>query len=98
MLFKTYTGIAEYEEDHHSYRCNFFTVPNHSYGHSPISTASGQLTWQFQFWLWVSWGKNNSVYNEGFDFQFVYAPQIFFESVVNTENLLPSFQADDQKN
>ena len=43
MLFKTYTGIAEYEEDHHSYRCNFATVPNHSYGHSPISTASGQL-------------------------------------------------------
>ena len=44
MLFKMYTGIAEYEEDHHSYRCNFLTVPNHSYDHSPISTASGQLT------------------------------------------------------
>ena len=40
MLFKTYTGTAEYEEDHHSYRCKFFTVPNHTYGHSPISTGS----------------------------------------------------------
>ena len=81
--------------DHHSYRCNFATVPNHSYGHSLISTASGQLAWQFQFWLWVSYGKNTVVYNGGFDFQYVYACQIFFESVVHTENLcwlqLPSW-------
>ena len=49
-------------------------LTNHSYGHSPISTASGQLAGQFQFWLWVSWGKNNAVYNGGFDFQYVYAP------------------------
>ena len=36
ILFKTHTGIADYEEDH-SYKCNFSTVPNHSYGHFPIS-------------------------------------------------------------
>ena len=50
----SYTGNAEwrnkFREDHHSYKCNFGTVPNvpnHSYSHSPISTAAGQLAWQF---------------------------------------------------
>ena len=87
ILFKTYTGIAEYQEDHHSYRCNFATVPNHSDSHYPISTASDQLARQFHFWLWVSWRKNSVVNKEGFDFQYECACQIFFESVVHTENL-----------
>ena len=63
MLFKTYTGIAEYEEDHHSYRWNFFTVPNHTCGHSPISTASISRTMQFII--------------EVLDIQYVYAPHSF---------------------
>ena len=43
----------------------------------------------------MSYGKNTVVYNGGFDFQYVYACHIFFESVVHTENLrwlqLPSW-------
>ena len=35
----------------------------------------------------VTWGKNTVVYNRGFDFQYVYACQIFFESVLHMENL-----------
>ena len=35
----------------------------------------------------VTWGKKTVVYNGGFDFQYVYACQIFLESVVHTENL-----------
>ena len=69
MLFKTYPGIAEYEEDHHSYRCNFFTVINNSYGHSPVSTASG-LTISVLVVGVLESRKTNAVYNEGFDFQY----------------------------
>lgn len=50
----SYTGNAEWRnkfwEDHHSYKCNFGTVPNvpnHSYSDSPISTTARQLAWQF---------------------------------------------------
>ena len=58
-------------------------IITHSDSHSPISTASDQLAWQFHFWLWVSWGKNTVVYN------------IFWICGTHAKSTLASFQADE---